>query len=140
MPLLLCFDGLQHDGVLHVELARAADILLIAPLSANTLAKLALGLCDNLVTLVARCWPVGVKPMLVAPAMNTNMWAHPVTRGHLETLEGWGVRVMPPVVKLLACGDTGVGAMSPVDVMVECVRQACSGSQCKEEAPDPNVA
>lgn len=113
-----------QEGVLHVELARWADILLFAPLSANSLAKLALGLCDNLVTLLARCWPVGSKPLLLAPAMNTMMWEHPVTRGQLATLEAFGARVIPPVVKLLACGDRGVGAMSPVDAVVESVQAA----------------
>jgi hypothetical protein len=62
------------------QLRRWADVLLIAPLSANTMAKLCAGLCDNLLTCVARAWEVGRKPVVVAPAMNTAMWEHPLVR------------------------------------------------------------
>jgi len=68
--------------VLHIELRRWADVLLFAPLTAHTLAKLALGLCDNLPTNIARAWDSN-KPVLVAPAMNTHMWNHPLTADHL---------------------------------------------------------
>lgn len=66
------------DPVHHIALRRWADVLLIAPLSANTLAKLAAGLCDNLLTCTVRAWAAG-RPLLVAPAMNTAMWEHPFT-------------------------------------------------------------
>lgn len=107
------------DPVLHIELRNWADALVIAPLSANSLAKLAGGLCDNLVTCVARAWPIGTKPFVVAPAMNTAMWNHPITGAHLRTLQraAFGVTVVQPVEKELACGDFGIGAMaSPVDI------------------------
>ncbi|KAJ8603223.1 hypothetical protein CTAYLR_003849 [Chrysophaeum taylorii] len=102
----------KGDPVLHIELRKWADVLVIAPLSANAMAKLALGLCDDLVTCVARAWDFS-KPLVVAPAMNTAMWTHPVTSAHLLTLKKWGVRVVDPVVKTLACGDTGIGALAP---------------------------
>mgnify|MGYP000908383990 CR=1 FL=1 len=73
------------DPVLHIELRKWADILLIAPMSANTLAKVAQGLSDNLVTCVARAWDVS-KPFVVCPAMNTQMWVHPLTHQHVTLL------------------------------------------------------
>lgn len=96
----------RNDPVLHIELRKWADILLIAPLSANTLAKLANGLCDNLVTCVARAWDFE-RPFYVAPAMNTLMWTHPFTEKHLSTLEDLGVKIIAPVQKTLMCGDKG---------------------------------
>lgn len=110
------------DDVMHIEMRRWADVLIIAPLSANTLAKIANGLCDNLLTCVVRAWPIGMKPLLVAPAMNTFMWEHPFTRGQLETLENQlKMTVIQPQQKALACGDVGMGAMASVDTIIEAV-------------------
>jgi phosphopantothenoylcysteine decarboxylase len=131
--------------VLHIELRKWADLFLIAPLDANTLAKLAVGLCDNCLTCVWRAWDLG-RPVVLAPAMNTLMWEHPFTRRHLRSLAadaGAGhipghldngplvaqindrsktLRVVPPVEKRLACGDVGVGAMAEVPEVVAAVR------------------
>ena len=68
----------RGDPVLHVDLAKWADLFLIAPLDANTMGKLANGICDNILTCVARAWDSS-KPLLFCPAMNTMMWEHPVT-------------------------------------------------------------
>ncbi|EDQ84779.1 uncharacterized protein MONBRDRAFT_29896 [Monosiga brevicollis MX1] len=68
----------RGDAVMHIELRKWADVLVIAPLSANTMAKLVHGLCDNLVTCIYRAWDLK-RPVLVAPAMNTLMWEHPIT-------------------------------------------------------------
>lgn len=84
------------DKVLHIELRRWADVLVIAPLSANTLAKVAGGLCDNLLTCVVRAWDYS-KPVYVAPAMNTFMWGNPFTARHLAVLRDLGMSVVPPV-------------------------------------------
>jgi phosphopantothenoylcysteine decarboxylase len=114
------------DPVLHIELRKWADGLLVAPCSAHTLAKLAGGLADNLLTCTARAWefaPSGTvaRPLLLAPAMNTAMWRHPATAAHLGVLQGWGAAVVPPVEKVLACGDRGVGAMAEVaDIVAAC--------------------
>lgn len=118
--------------ILHISLRRWADILVIAPLSANTLAKLANGLSDNLLTSVCRAWDTDgqvdgkKKRIVVAPAMNTAMWRHPVTAQHIRVLEkDWGVKkdeqtgeetgwfevLQPQASKILACGDVGAGAM-----------------------------
>ncbi|KAF7028665.1 hypothetical protein CFC21_040548 [Triticum aestivum] len=103
--------GRIGDEVLHIELRKWADAMLIAPLSANTLAKIAGGQCDNLLTCVVRAWDYS-KPIYVAPAMNTFMWDNPFTRRHLDAVAGLGVSLIPPVTKRLACGDYGNGAMA----------------------------
>ena len=117
------------DPVLHIELRRWADILVIAPCSANTLAKLANGLCDDLLSCIVRAWDFKDpnKRLVIAPAMNTMMWESPFTQKHLETLVELGggtmddqkrVQIIGPVEKTLACGDVGNGAMaSPEDIV-----------------------
>ncbi|GJN67798.1 flavoprotein [Purpureocillium lilacinum] len=109
--------------ILHVELRRWADVMVVSPLSANTMAKMVAGLCDNLLLSVFRAWDAdgsidGVKKkIVVAPAMNTAMWRNPVTAKHVRTLEeDWGgvdgwVEVLRPISKGLACKDVGDGAM-----------------------------
>lgn len=116
------------DPVLHIELRRWANILVIAPCSANTLAKLANGLCDDLLSCIVRAWDFKdpTKLLVIAPAMNTMMWESPFTQKHLETLVELGggtmdnqkrVQIIGPVEKTLACGDVGNGAMaSPTDI------------------------
>ncbi|XP_062563223.1 phosphopantothenoylcysteine decarboxylase [Armigeres subalbatus] len=108
----------RGDPVLHIELGKWADLMLVAPLDANTLAKMAQGLCDNLLLCTARAWDFG-KPFFFAPAMNTRMWDHPITGPQIETLRSWGFREIPCVAKTLMCGDTGLGAMAEVDTIVQ---------------------
>ena len=110
------------DPVLHIELRKWANAMLIAPLSANSLAKLANGLCDNLLTCVYRAWDVTRCPVYLAPAMNTFMWTHPHTQKHLHIVcEELGATLIPVVSKRLACGDTGVGAMAEPDQIARVV-------------------
>jgi phosphopantothenoylcysteine decarboxylase len=125
----------RGDPVLHIELRRWAELLLIAPLDANTLAKMALGLCDNCLTCVYRAWDRR-RPLVLAPAMNTLMWDHSVTARHLAQIAAdvskqpappltdglsmcaWinahcpPLAVVPPVSKALACDDVGLGALA----------------------------
>ncbi len=125
----------RGDSVLHIELRRWADALVIAPLDANTLAKLANGLSDNCLTCVWRAWD-RARSVVLAPAMNTLMWEHPLTGRHLRQLAedaagaappaaldlpallDWINRhcpqlaIAPPQSKRLACEDVGVGAMA----------------------------
>lgn len=106
------------DRVLHIELAKWCDAFLIAPLTANTLAKIANGLCDNLLTSSVRA--LGDKPLILAPAMNTRMWENPLTRRHLDLVaQIYNVTVIPPVAKRLADGDTGMGGLAEDKTIIE---------------------
>jgi phosphopantothenoylcysteine decarboxylase len=146
-------DGRRYqrgDDVPHIELRRWADLLLVAPLDAHTLAKFANGLCDNCLTCVWRAWDPA-RPVLLAPAMNTFMWEHPLTARHLrqtaadagaappdsvalDDVPGWinahcgKLRVIAPISKQLACGDVGVGAMAGVPEIVAAVDRALAAS------------
>ncbi len=111
-PLRGAFPGQQpprHDPISHLELVGNADLYLIAPASANTIAKLAGGLADNLLTsaaLAATC------PLVVAPAMNNHMYEHPAVRANLDTLRARGVHVVEPDAGRLASqGEEGVGRL-----------------------------
>lgn len=117
------------DPILHIELRNWADCLLIAPLDANTLAKLTNGLCDNLLTCIVRAWDLA-KPLFYAPAMNTHMFQHPLTGEHRAKLGTFGYREIEVIEKKLACGDTGLGAMEEVERIVEIV---LSGIKWSEE-------
>lgn len=99
------------ERILHIELTRWCDVLLIAPLTANTLAKLANGICDNLLTSAVRA--LGEKPLIIAPAMNTRMWENPFTNQHIEALRGiYALTVIEPIEKRLAEGEIGMGALA----------------------------
>lgn len=144
----------RGQPILHIELRRWAHMLVIAPLSANTLAKIVGGFSDNLLTSVVRAWDTtgetedglvrhpgrspfsGQKRIVVAPAMNTAMWRHPITKRHIAVLhEEWGIgnregvekdgwfEVLMPVEKELACGDVGDGAMKDWNEIVEVIQQ-----------------
>ncbi len=110
-----CYDDASEWGntehVLHIELAKWCDAMLIAPLSANTLAKITYGLCDNLLTSTVRA--LGDKPLILAPAMNTRMWENPLTARQLQALgQVYRVSVIQPVAKRLADGDSGMGGLA----------------------------
>lgn len=108
----------RGDPVLHIELAKWADIFIIAPLDANTLGKMSSGICDNLLTCVARAWDLH-KPLLFCPAMNTKMYIHPITNKQIEGLKDFGYYEVPSISKALICGDSGIGAMADVDCIVD---------------------
>ncbi|KAF8523137.1 flavoprotein [Hysterangium stoloniferum] len=102
----------RGDPILHIELRRWTDIILVAPCSANTLSKLANGACDNLVTSVLRA-TTAITPVYVFPAMNTHMYLSPLTETHLSVVTmTLGYTVVGPIGKNLACGDVGTGAMT----------------------------
>lgn len=106
------------DGSMpHIELARWADTLLIAPATADLLARCALGLADDLLTTLFLALEPA-KPVLFAPAMNTVMWDKPVVQSHVRTLRERGARFVDPVPGDLACGERGVGAMAPAEALV----------------------
>jgi phosphopantothenoylcysteine decarboxylase len=119
----------RGDPVLHIELRRWADVLLIAPLDANTLAKLALGITDNCLTCVYRAWDLA-KPVILAPAMNTLMWQHPVTVRHLAQVAGdlrGALSIVEPIEKKLACDDVGLGAMAERPALLAALARQAPG-------------
>jgi phosphopantothenoylcysteine decarboxylase/phosphopantothenate--cysteine ligase len=100
----------------HVELGRWADLLIIAPLSCNTLAKMAAGLCDNL---LLATWLSAVCPVVVAPAMDEDMWRHPSTRANIQKLQTYGNHVIPVANGELASGLFGDGRMTEPETILE---------------------
>ncbi|MCC6418284.1 MAG: phosphopantothenoylcysteine decarboxylase [Gemmataceae bacterium] len=147
----------RGDRVLHIELRRWADALVLAPLDANTLAKLANGLADNCLTCVWRAWD-RARPVVLAPAMNTFMWEHPATARHLRQvaadlgaappeslrlpdLVAWlndqcpRLNVAPPQSKRLACDDVGVGALASLDAILAGLERVLAGYTPPVSAP-----
>jgi phosphopantothenoylcysteine decarboxylase/phosphopantothenate--cysteine ligase len=108
-------------AVTHVDLARWGQVLVVAPATAHTLARLAAGLADDLLTNVALAFG---GPVVVAPAMHTEMWEHPATRANLATLEARGARVVPPASGPLTSGDVGPGRLAELDDLVAGVAAA----------------
>ena len=114
------FDRNFEYDVKHISLAKAADLALIAPATANTIAKLAHGIADNMLTttlLACTC------PVLVAPAMNTKMFENPATQENLEILRRRGYEIIEPATGMLACGVEGKGKMPEPDVLIGYVEQ-----------------
>jgi len=109
----------DHEPISHLELVSRCDVLCVAPASANTLAKLAHGLADNLLTSAALA---SVAPLVVAPAMNNRMWEHPATRANLDTLRSRGARVVGPGTGSLASkGESGVGRLAEPAQILEAI-------------------
>ncbi len=115
------FDRNFEYNVEHVALAKKADVFLVAPATANVIAKMAAGIADDMLTttiLAASC------PKIIAPAMNTGMYDNPITQRNLQTLKDFGVEVIEPDSGWLACGDVGRGRMPNPAVLFEAVRDA----------------
>ena len=98
----------------HIELIDWADIVVVAPATANILGKIANGICDDMLsTTLCSCWPlVESAAVLLAPAMNNNMWANPAVRHNVKMLEERGFKFIGPAEGRLACGTEGIGRMS----------------------------
>lgn len=103
--------------ILHIEMRRWADLMLIAPLDANTLTKMVHGFSDNLLTSIVRAWD-WQKPLVLCPAMNTMMWNNPPTPEHIAIMKSRGAVIIEPIEKKLACNDVGMGAMENVEIIV----------------------
>lgn len=106
--LIDTFDTLDYSKVAHIELAERAALLIIAPASANTIAKLANGIADNMLTDI---YLANTSPVYVVPAMNTHMWENKVTQSNIEKLKSFGVKILGPCDGNLACGTVGNGKM-----------------------------
>ena len=124
------FDLTQESEIGHIRLADSADLVLIAPATANILAKLAHGLADDLLStllLVTRA------PVVVAPAMNVHMYAHPATQENLKTLQRFGHHIIEPAEGELACGYEGKGRLAEPEQIVECVEAALTKKDMQGE-------
>ncbi len=112
----------NHDSQ-HIALARQCDLVVLAPATANIIAKLAHGICDDLVSTVICALP-RKTPVLVAPAMNAEMWANPITRGNVAKLhDPLGYHVVGPEEGWQACRTSGAGRMSEPDTIAEAAEQ-----------------
>lgn len=117
------FDRNHEYSTEHVALAKKADALLIAPATANVIAKLARGIADDMLTTTALACDC---PKMIAPAMNTRMYENPATQENMETLERYGMTVIKPAEGRLACGDAGIGKMPEPEELFQYVLMACA--------------
>lgn len=102
----------------HINLIKWADMIVLAPASANTINKMANGIADNLITSLFLAYNFD-KPYLIAPAMNSNMYEHPATQSSIKKLKSWGINILPVQSGYLACGDYGSGKMLEPDMIFE---------------------
>jgi phosphopantothenoylcysteine decarboxylase/phosphopantothenoylcysteine decarboxylase/phosphopantothenate--cysteine ligase len=113
------FDEITGEEVRHISLAKNAGLLLIAPATANIIGKAAAGIADDMLSTVLMA--VRDKPVIICPAMNTAMYEHPATSRNIETLKSWGFHFVEPKESLLACGDTGKGALADIEDIINAV-------------------
>ncbi|MBI3272045.1 MAG: hypothetical protein HYZ53_23830 [Planctomycetes bacterium] len=134
-PVLVdLFDREYVASIAHVTLADRAHLVVLAPATANLLAKLAHGLADDLLTsLVLACR----APILVAPAMNDNMFANPVVQANLRRVRELGMRVLDPESGMLACGHVGLGRLAEPDRIVDVVAEMLAAA--RPAPPTPGV-
>lgn len=103
---------------IHIELAKAADAILVSPASADVIARMSLGLGDDLLTSMILA---AVSPVVVAPAMNDKMYENPVTQEHLERLKKRGFKIVPPIVGKLVCSDEAMGHLAENSVILKTI-------------------
>ena len=116
------WDAREPNAMAHINLTRDADAIVIAPASADLIAKLAQGRADDLLSLMCLARPIGRCPLLVAPAMNREMWAHPATQRNLAQLQADGATLLGPGNGDQACGETGDGRMlEPAELLADLV-------------------
>lgn len=119
-------EGNGDRAIPHIELAQTADLIVIAPATANILAKYANGIADDLVSTLLLAAPP--KNLLFAPAMNQQMWAHPATQRNCQTILGWGPSFVGPATGHQACGTVGVGRMAePAEILAVVTERLAKG-------------
>lgn len=114
------FEEITPSEVKHISLAKKADLLLIAPATANIIGKIANGIADDFLSTVVMAADRNT-PVYIAPAMNTNMYENPIVQANIEKLKSYGYRFIEPKESLLACGDVGRGALADVDEIVKII-------------------
>lgn len=123
-------DVFQDDfpqEVKHISLAQKADLVVIAPATANIIGKIANGIGDDMLSTTVLA--VRKKPVLIAPAMNTNMWENPIVQENIKKLKRYGYRFIAPKEAMLACGTAGMGALAEVDTIMGAIHAALEGSE-----------
>ena len=115
------FDDDEPEYVAHIRLAEEADLMVICPASADFIAKAAAGIADDMLTTTYLAYVN--KPIIVCPAMNTNMYENPATQRNLKILRERGVNIVEPKVAHLACGTTGKGALADLDVIHDAIAE-----------------
>jgi len=114
----------QGHQMSHIALADWAQVVVVAPATADIIAKVANGICDDLLsTILCACW---ATPTLFAPAMNTRMWENPATQRNVETLRAMGVRMVGPAAGRLACGTEGLGRMAEPQEILAAIEEIAS--------------
>ena len=114
----------QEYKISHINLADWADIVVVAPATANIIGKIANGICDDLLsTTLCTCW---AKPTLLAPAMNNNMWTNAAVQRNIKTVKGMGFKLIGPEKGRLACGTEGIGRMSEPQDILEAIEKIAS--------------
>jgi phosphopantothenoylcysteine decarboxylase/phosphopantothenate--cysteine ligase len=122
--------GEEHK-ISHINLADWADIVVVAPATANNIGKIANGICDDLLsTTLCACW---AKPTLLAPAMNNNMWTNPSVQRNVKTIKDMGFQLIGPVVGPLACGTEGIGRMAEPQDILEAIEKIASKIKRKKK-------
>ena len=114
------FEEITPSEVKNISLAKKADVVLIAPATANIIGKIANGIADDFLSTVVMA-VANHTPVYIAPAMNTNMYENPIVQDNIKKLKSFGYRFIEPKESLLACGDLGRGALADVDEIVEII-------------------
>lgn len=125
--LIDTFDRNFQFDVAHVSLAKKADVMLIAPASANVIGKIANGIADDMLTTTVMA---STAPVLISPAMNTHMYENPIVQDNLQKLERFGYKIIAPAVGMLACHDVGAGKMPEPEMLLDWILQEIA---CKKD-------
>lgn len=125
--LIDTFDRNFQFDVAHVSLAKKADVMLIAPASANVIGKIANGIADDMLTTTVMA---STAPVLISPAMNTHMYENPIVQDNLQKLERFGYKIIAPAVGMLACHDVGTGKMPEPEMLLDWILREIA---CKKD-------
>ena len=125
--LIDTFDRNFQFDVAHVSLAKKADVMLIAPASANVIGKIANGIADDMLTTTVMA---STAPVLISPAMNTHMYENPIVQDNLQKLERFGYKIIAPAVGMLACHDVGAGKMPEPETLLDWILREIA---CKKD-------
>ena len=125
--LIDTFDRNFQFDVAHVSLAKKADVMLIAPASANVIGKIANGIADDMLTTTVMA---STAPVLISPAMNTHMYENPIVQDNLQKLERFGYKIIAPAVGMLACNDVGAGKMPEPEMLLDWILREIA---CKKD-------